>query len=99
MKCCGEERTTKFCAECGEMLANISLAGLLAHLQTGIKSRASLLATRERLAAEDPMHRNYRNRQVENCVAAIAKWQSWADELEKAIAALAEKEKRNETNQ
>lgn len=66
MKCCGQDRTTKFCPDCGTDLTLGPLGSLLRHVKNHVRNA--------------------------NSDAARIKWQAWLDELEKAIAALAEKD-------
>lgn len=73
MKCCGQERTTKFCPDCGKSMMG-SLGSLLRHAQVNARCK-------------------------DRSESARAKWRTWADELEKAIAALAEKEQHDEANE
>ena len=79
MQCCGQDRTSKFCPDCGSQLSDSSLFTLLAY----VRQRQKIIT------------KNIQNGMNRDSVASarkIAKWQAWADELEKAIVALEEKD-------
>lgn len=100
MECCGQDRTTKFCCECGTPVGLSPLGELLRHCRTAVKMKQST-ANGYR---EDTKTIGRSDFSIVRCKLAAdradnnaGKWQSWADELEKAIAALAEKESKDAT--
>ncbi len=94
MKCCGEDRTTKFCPDCGELLQISLLQGLLSHLGTLAKAAARYRDSQTDLADSDSPHTEWHKKNADRAKRRVAKWQARAGELEKAIAALAEKTER-----
>ena len=89
MQCCGQERTTKYCPDCGKAMVS-PLASLLKHVNTQVRGAVNSIAS-----AQDGIGRNdsnqiaYRIRE-RIAEAKLAKWQAWADELKKAIARIKE---------
>jgi len=78
MKCCGQERTTRFCPECGKQVSDSSgLYGLLAHCR---KSAQHAQKESESWDAHDPERPAAKRSKVN-----AAKWKTWVDVLEKTI--------------
>lgn len=90
MECCGQDRTSKFCPECSAEL-QAPLESLLSHVKARLGRQLESVARHEQLAHEG-YGSEYQLRRASSIGKTTAKWQTWADELEKAIAALAEKE-------
>lgn len=93
MQCCGQDRTTKFCADCGRnMKTGHVLADLLSYVLEQIARMSSGMSRDELRAQTDESFAEWHNNSVARCRTQLARWRAWADELEKAIVALAEKE-------
>jgi NMD protein affecting ribosome stability and mRNA decay len=73
MICCGQNRTTRFCPECGKPTKN-ALIGLLDHCRPQLEYCKTRLA---HAGAKDSTCKRQ---------AAVDKWQGWVDALEKAIS-------------
>ena len=81
--CCGEERYTHFCPDCGRNIARLSSSvnGLLVHLRESIKKQRSNIQHKiECKSAED----------VESYRIALGRWESWERELVRLMDAAAE---------
>jgi hypothetical protein len=71
MTCCGQNRASTFCPECGRKLRKVgTLKSLLAHLR------------RQQHLAE---LRADRRPQVVGLADTLAKWKSWGDALERVM--------------
>lgn len=94
MQCCGSERTTRFCPECGRKLrADDSLESLLAHCRSiaiGKRQAAKTEAKnaerfRESFYSRDTEETNWQAVQCEKRAARndeiASKWESWAEQL------------------
>ncbi len=92
MKCCGQDRTTKFCPECGTRIAFTPLHVLLRQVQSSGKHHLTTARKYEAKSEEYPNHGDHYRRLASRARMRCENNQTWADELEKAIAALAEKE-------
>ena len=78
MKCCGEERTTAYCPDCGKHLGQASpLHQLLSHVRQRIKSQLSEIGSWN---THSPNNEGTAKRKK-----TVAKWQAWADALVEAI--------------
>jgi len=83
MKCCGQERTTRFCPECGRFVANEhSLNGLLAMLRKRIGTSTKTATFHRTAVNEGSSEHESLARRAEN---DVAKWTAWADALQKRI--------------
>lgn len=76
--CCGEERTTAFCPDCGAALCHPVKAGLIGHLRWNVRKAKTKADQGERKLEGEPgngiwetMLSHYRSEQ--------ARWQSWLD--------------------
>ena len=76
MECCGEDRTGKFCSECGSALISGSIAGFLRHIEVQIKK----LTNKTNKYGKDEMSRG---RDIEE--RSLKKWTSWRDEVIRLI--------------
>jgi len=87
MKCCGEERTSKFCPECGKLLAAPKpLDELLAHVRQRVKH-----LTEERFRfvtnGDNPtMKQDYWQGRAMNALGHLDRWSRWEQALVDAIA-------------
>lgn len=83
--CCGKNRHTKFCPECGRSIvtgATGPLVSLISHLATIVGQNKS----RIQYLSEDPHVNPDRNsRVVARCQKTIDKYQSWIDEVQKLL--------------
>lgn len=85
MKCCGQERTTAFCPDCGRELQQGSLQGLLRHVEGHLKTlnttidRYGTSAVGTEFAGDELVQR--RRRSLERKIRCRDKWQRWATEL------------------
>jgi hypothetical protein len=71
MVCCGKERATQYCPDCGTCLDQSPLYTLLVHCKQRLQNLEALEARRVgRTKAE-----------------TIKKWRAWTDAVEKAIEA------------
>lgn len=78
MKCCGQERTTRFCPECGKPTNN-PLFTLLAHCKPHLDQ------AKTRLAWTISQNREHDEFRIAKQQASVDKWQEWMDALERAI--------------
>lgn len=94
MECCGQNRMTKFCPDCGEPITAHILGGLLKEVRLTARGHLSKATKYDGNALDgEPAGGQVDWRRAARLAnERYAKWQGWADELEKAIAALAEKE-------
>lgn len=88
MECCGQDRMTKFCPDCGTPLTGDPLVALMQYVNMHARHQQDRVVKAERVPDD--------KYEIRLAKRNAAKWQAWADELEKAIAALAEKEKVND---
>jgi hypothetical protein len=82
-KCCGRERETAYCPDCGGKLTRQAppLLALLAHVRKTAANHAKLAAEREADApAGDPWAQRKRS--------VADRWQAWADALADALSRL-----------
>lgn len=87
--CCGQERVSRFCPECGEKLQEHPLESLLAHARREVaKNEKRLQTLRNRIArqAETPGWKHYTGLVGEKDLAGpdrlADRWKSWADALD-----------------
>lgn len=78
--CCGRNRHTKFCPECGKSITSGPLSGLVTHLLTVVGQKKKFV---ER-AKGWPVSESQARRIAEGEKSA-AKYQAWADELQRMI--------------
>jgi hypothetical protein len=75
MKCCGKERTSKFCPDCGKHLETVgSLESLLRYLECQAKSAEQILKGHE--VKNEPG-----SKLRQNASRKARKWRSWADHV------------------
>lgn len=79
MKCCGHERSGKFCSDCGKPLSDDPLARLLAHCHTQIKKQGSQAETFKRKAKSSG--REYDEKEARRSAEAAKEWQVRAEAL------------------
>jgi uncharacterized membrane protein YvbJ len=84
IECCGKERDTRYCPDCGKQLIDHKLHGLLKHCELNAGSQRALLdkSTRRQREKDTEAVRN----QIKKRAAVVHKWQTWADVLRKLIA-------------
>jgi len=91
MECCGKDRDTRFCPDCGAMLRSSPLYELLKYCQERAKADAAKSrsirrdATRYSSTDADARHRERCAVRAANLDQSVARWQLWADELEKIV--------------
>jgi len=77
MECCGKERTTKYCPDCGkELNADAPLAGLLRHCESTLE--AANKKRKEATEAKD-------DKSLVSAEKSIAKWHQWVCALEAVV--------------
>ena len=85
-KCCGKDRDTMFCPECGSQLRDaFSLCGLLRHCHTTANAAEKGAATREH--RDEGLSGDMARRYIKSGRRTAAKWRSWADQLERLLDA------------
>jgi hypothetical protein len=81
--CCGSERTTAFCPDCGSQLAGTAKAGLAEHLRKRVKTEQTKLRKWQQYVSTSPAMNQERESdrpaKTEAFKRDIAKWQSWLD--------------------
>jgi hypothetical protein len=94
-ECCGEERDTPHCPQCGKRLQDLNLYTLLQHLrkQTALRNN-DVIAMRHRLETE---WKNWSPTKKAQVMAAdesgLRKWQGWLDAVEELKQRAEAKEK------
>lgn len=84
--CCGEDRNTPFCPECGEPLANKDVLQLLKHCRNQAKSRNKLLGRHlKSLQDSDKLDDEEKSRREVSAGIRLGKWQRWTDALEELL--------------
>jgi hypothetical protein len=90
--CCGQDRASRFCPECGKKLQDHPLDSLLSHAREVLKvqeTRAANLRKKIAWQAENPDARRYRPDVCEEDLIAperlAAKWRAWAEALEAVL--------------
>ena len=91
MKCCGENRLTNFCPECGQqIMAPHPLDSLLAHLSAFVRGLDKQIRQSEtRLRDNPPTDEHYlqhRTERLEKRKKTRAKYNAWKEDLAKLIA-------------
>jgi hypothetical protein len=89
MICCGEDRNTPFCPQCGNQLITNDLWSLLRHIRSTIKSRERSIKTEEKQIK----HWNGDDDEKEEAIRmvriqgekTIEKWKSWECSLIKLL--------------
>ncbi len=85
IECCGSERATPFCPECGKRIRNIhSIYGLLEHCQLRLQILKSGL-NRSKLANPDLPQGSRGSIKRTDKQMSINKWENWVDELTKLL--------------
>ena len=85
MQCCGQERSTPFCPECGTPLKGPGLMLLLKHLRTLQSNYEKKVLRREQALKDfpgDESRFDKRTKALNQAKLVATKWKSWADELE-----------------
>lgn len=77
MICCGENRTTPFCPECGKQIPG-TLHSLLAYLRTHQRQCEKQRDVKKERAG-------YPEAKLARITATINKWKAWADSVEQAL--------------
>ena len=93
MKCCGRDRTTRYCADCGkELSGNRPLDSLLRHVRTNIGTKTKEIEKYKRWIkkGEEP---KWCKKDLGNTTDSRAKWMIWEEALVAAIKDQDEKEK------
>jgi hypothetical protein len=86
MQCCGEERLTRFCPECGQELGSAGLRTLLDHLKRNLNPLVERAVRWRQALEEDPGDNPERfRRRLERVEKRRDKWQSWVNAVEQAI--------------
>ncbi len=95
MKCCGEDRTTPFCPQCGDDLRpEHPLVELHDHVQRTARAAYLLLQRFQEYAEEKDRPESQKDhywQKANQTRERFAKWQAWADALESAIQSLPDK--------
>ncbi len=84
MKCCGEERTTKFCPACGKKLEH-PLCALHRHLDGIVKIDAAKLDTIKKDMKERDTNPAIHSKRVARVEKTLAKWTLWRDAVHDAL--------------
>lgn len=83
--CCGKNRKSKFCPECGRVIITSGPLGeLVVHLLT-IVGQKKKEAAKIKQWFDNNDGKERRNRRFETCEKTVAKYQEWADELQKLL--------------
>ena len=86
MKCCGKLRTSKFCPDCGKLLAEShSLVTLLRHCEQQAISQEKALKTAGKKLGQGPDDQRWFEDYSKCKQEAIDKWRLWATLLRKLI--------------
>ena len=91
MICCGQERNSLYCPDCGSPIVDESPLGSLLLYLMKAKRKAEAQARGARQFAEqarkpdEPVHSRHASEIVKK-EAFVRKWKTWADELRKIIA-------------
>lgn len=87
MMCCGSERKTPFCPECGKNLREPGpLDELLAHArQTARNFRSGAKRWRKRYEDDGIDPNEFGCKQIDRCQSSAEKWDKWADALEELM--------------
>jgi hypothetical protein len=87
MKCCGENRATKFCPECGKPLVNEPILQLLKHCTQHVRVRKNAIKNARALNTKGnaTCSKEWRDHSIEKEEATFVKWQSWESALEELI--------------
>lgn len=88
MYCCGEDRATKFCPECGNNLSLDPINALIAQCRATAKARQTEAEKQARRAASpEYLYKTLAKGRSEAALAQAAKWRSWADAVEALLKA------------
>lgn len=82
--CCGLERSSKFCSDCGVDLHEIPIEDLRRYILSQLQSNRTRLS-----ASQDQVHKNpdaeWCSRRVTTHEQQITKWESWLKALDDLI--------------
>lgn len=90
MKCCGKDRKTRFCPQCGKRLAEHNLGSLVTHCQSRLAQLRKEQLRWENAADKhdeqtDAKRVDRIDRHIESAKRTIVKWEVWVNELEGII--------------
>ncbi len=84
-KCCGEQRNTAYCPDCGAKIDETDLASLLRYCRSTLKViRGSLEMARKRTEREAGSEAR-RKKRIAAYEKTVEKWSKWIVALEAAI--------------
>ena len=87
MDCCGEERTTPYCPECGDQLIQNAMIGIKSFIQGKLNGAESVQLRNNKWAKEHPDRvEPFRIRKREAHQRKIDKYKYWIKELEQLKA-------------
>ena len=81
MECCGQERSSKFCPDCGRAIDADPLRQLRQHVQSTLQTKTASLATKERKNDGG----QYDLKWIAIGKRTVAKWTRWLEALDKVI--------------
>jgi hypothetical protein len=89
-ECCGRERASSFCPDCGKRLDADPLRTLADHLRKQAAFYAKKASARRSLAGSeaDAGHADWLRRSADRADAVHAKWSGWLRAVEEAAARL-----------
>ena len=87
MRCCGGNRSGRYCTQCGAELVRPSdpLAELLSHVSTGVMAREKDLKRALEHVDDDPEYAAYWRKIYERYKAVVSKWKSWEEALKRVV--------------
>lgn len=85
--CCGQERTSLFCPDCGKKLEH-PLAGLHRHLDGVVKIDAAKLETAKKDVAMQKKNPVIHKRRIARIEKNLAKWTAWFNSVGLAIGGM-----------
>ena len=87
MLCCGENRTTPFCPQCGRTLDVLNQ--LLEHVRFNAKAQRvrveALINDEERHQEKSTEGKYVQSKYVQKRVGTTQKWEAWAEALEQLL--------------
>lgn len=85
IKCCGVDRNTNFCSECGAALVDKNpLVSLLAHCRKTFDAQKALYESHKRYQetlADDEVRKKRGERRLRNMQRNCNKWEGWGNAL------------------
>lgn len=83
VRCCGAQRTGRFCPECGKEIPQSELRGLLDHVRRQALTIATRVSTLQGQLKHDPDRGHAIDQQhyLKCMVRASGRWGGWADAL------------------